>query len=168
MLGQALASPASLIITIFLKWARSMCFVWDCWNFRVQRCFLQTKGKREFSRWLEICPVANSCDAGMWALPVWSSEAFGFFLCEIVQWEFRYREENVKNADCLRLCALFLAGRWQTDFSTQLKLFLLCSSVAARRYMRGAKSAFTEKGKRDFCAREVDGHGCSTMYPVLA
>ena len=116
--GRALASPASLITTTSLKWARGTCFVWDCWNFSIQRCFLQTKAKRGISRWLENCPVANSCDAGMWALPLWSSEAFGFFfsLCEIVQ--FRYREENVKNADSLRCRAFFLAGRWQTFLLT--------------------------------------------------
>lgn len=41
---------------------------------------------------------------------------FFFSLCEIVQ--FRYREENVKNADSLRCCAFFLAGRWQTFLLT--------------------------------------------------
>lgn len=36
---------------------------------------------------------------------------------EIVHWEFRYREENVKNADNLQLCVSFpwLGGGKQLD-----------------------------------------------------
>jgi len=57
---------------------------------------------------------------------------------------------------------------WEVaDFSTHLKLFLLCSSVAACGYMGGAKSAFTEHSNRGFCACEVHGYGCSTVHPVL-
>lgn len=91
------------------------------------------------------------------------------FFFEIVQWEFRYREENVKNADNLQLCVSFpwLGGGKQLGSAPLLQNRFHCSALQL--HAGDAKPTFTDQGKEEFlCTHEICECGCSVMRPKLS
>lgn len=93
-----------------------------------------------------------------------------FFLKHPVQWEFRYREENVKNADNLQLCVSVPwlgGGKQPVDSAPLLQNCFHCTALQL--HAGDAKPTFTDQGKEEFlCTRERCECGCSVMRPKLS
>lgn len=97
--------------------------------------------------------------------------AFFFFFFEIVQWEFRYREEeNVKNADNLQLCVSFPwlgGGKQPIDSAPLLQNRFHCTALQL--HAGDAKPTFADQGKEEFLrTHEMCECGCSVMCPKLS